>query len=246
MNIACWFSCGAASAVAAKLTIEKFSIYNCVYIVNSPVDEEDEDNRRFLKDCEAWLGVRIIYAKNKTIGHTSAVKVWDNAKFMSSRYGAPCTMKLKKDARYGFQTEMKIDMHVLGFTSDEISRHKRFILSETDKVIPVLIDAGISKKDCFRILTEAGIKLPSIYSKGFPNANCVGCVKSSSPRYWNLVRKEYPEIFSARAEQSRKIGCKLVLVHGKRMFLDELPNEVVDLRKRIRLNNDCGVFCSNK
>lgn len=246
MNIACWFSCGAASAVAAKLTLERFSKEHTVYVVNSPVDEEDEDNRRFLKDCQAWLGVEIIYAVKESVGHTSAVKVWEKERFMSSPYGAPCTKILKKEARYEFQIRAKIDKHVLGFTSDEQDRHNRFINTETDQVIPVLIEAGITKKDCFRILKDAGISLPAIYSKGFPNANCIGCVKSSSPRYWNLVRKEYPDVFYARAEQSRRIGCKLVRVHGKRMFLDELPSEVLDLRRKVRLNNDCGVFCSNK
>jgi len=66
-------------------------------------------------------------------------------------------------------------------------------------------------------LKKARIKLPEIYSLGFPNANCVGCVKSQSPTYWNLVRDKFPKIFEERAEQSKRIGAKLVKVHAKHL-----------------------------
>ena len=36
-TIAVWFSCGAASAVAAKETIEKYGNTNTVRIINNPV-----------------------------------------------------------------------------------------------------------------------------------------------------------------------------------------------------------------
>ena len=54
-HIAVWFSCGAASAVAAKLTLDKYGDKNKISIVNNPIEEEHEDNRRFLKDVEKWL-----------------------------------------------------------------------------------------------------------------------------------------------------------------------------------------------
>lgn len=45
--IAVWFSCGAASAVAAKRTIERYGSIATIRVVNNPVEEEDADNRRF-------------------------------------------------------------------------------------------------------------------------------------------------------------------------------------------------------
>ena len=56
-NIAVWFSCGAASAVAAKLTLEKYGSEHNISIINNPVKEEDNDNRRFLKDVEKRVGL---------------------------------------------------------------------------------------------------------------------------------------------------------------------------------------------
>jgi len=62
--IAVWFSCGAASAVAAKKTIEKYGDTHTIRIINNPVAEEHEDNRRFLSDVEKWLGIEIEMAIN--------------------------------------------------------------------------------------------------------------------------------------------------------------------------------------
>ena len=39
-DIVVWFSCGATSAVAAKVTIEKYGKDNNVRIVNNPIKEE--------------------------------------------------------------------------------------------------------------------------------------------------------------------------------------------------------------
>lgn len=55
-SITVWFSCGAASAVAAYLTIEKYGSMCDIRIVNNWVAEEHEDNRRFAQDVGTWLG----------------------------------------------------------------------------------------------------------------------------------------------------------------------------------------------
>lgn len=239
-TIVVWFSCGAASAVAAKLTLEKYGGENRVLIVNNPVKDEDEDNVRFKDDVSKWLGSPIIEAVNPEFPNASICEVFDKRKYMSGVKGAPCTMLLKKEARYFFERTTEVDFHVLGFTADEIDRHERFTKYERANVLPVLIEAGITKKDCFRIIHDAGIRLPRIYKLGYPNANCVGCVKSSSPTYWNLVRRTHPDVFADRAEQSRRIGCKLVKVKGKRIFLDELdPNSRGGKIK----SYECGIFC---
>jgi len=238
--IAVWFSCGAASAVAAKKTIEKYGRTHKIIIVNNPVVNEHPDNERFLKDCEVWLGQTIIKAINKNYPSCDIVDVFEKRKYISGIKGAPCTSELKKEARYQFEKENEIDWHVLGFTADEKKRSDRFMKFERSNLIPILIDENITKEDCFRILNEAKIKLPEIYSLGYPNANCIGCVKSSSPTYWNLVRKTFPEIYEERAEQSRRIGAKLVMLKGKRIFLDEL--KPTDKGGKIK-SWDCGIFC---
>lgn len=242
-TIAVWFSCGAASAVAAKKTIEKYGATHNILIVNNPVDEEDADNNRFLKDVAKWIDHEIIFAINYEIGTTSAVEIWDRRKYMAGIKGAPCTLLLKKEARYQFELTHEIDYHVLGFAYDEIARHERFVKFERENVIPVLIDEKITKDDCFVIIENAGIELPKSYQLGFNNANCYGCPKATSPTYWNLVREKKPEVFAARAIQSRQIGARLVRYKGQRIFLDELP---VDAKGQKIKSYECGIFCDTK
>lgn len=242
-TIAVWFSNGAASAVSAKKTIEKYGDTHNILIVNNPIYNEHEDNLRFKNDVEKWLGYPIIKATAREYPSANINDVFKKRKYMSGNRGAPCTSALKKQARYEFESQNKIDFHVLGFTYDEKGRHERFVKFERENTIPVLIDEKITKQDCFNILSEAGIEIPMIYKLGFPNANCIGCVKATSPTYWNLVRKKFPEVFTERAELSREIGCKLVRVKGKRIFLDEL----LETDKGGKMKSyECGIFCDTK
>ena len=243
--IAVWFSCGAASAVAAKKTIEIYGKDHEIRIINNPIKEEHTDNMRFLKDVEEWIGCKIEFAINPNFPSSSAFDVWEKRKYMSGISGAPCTFELKKKARQIWEQNNKADFHVLGFTLDEIHRHKRFVERERENVLPVLIDSKITKADCFKIIQDAGIKLPEIYSLGYPNANCIGCVKATSASYWSLVRNKHPEVFQERLEQSKRLGVRLARYKGKRIFLNELPLDAKG-RKIKNMDFECGIFCEEK
>ena len=244
-HIAVWFSCGAASAVAAKLTLDKYSHNNKVSILNNPIKEEDEDNQRFLRDCEKWLGVKIEHVVSKKYPDQSCVDVWSARRFMSGPKGAPCTLELKKKARQEWENINKPDYTVLGFTSEETNRANRFRLTERDTLLTPLIEEGFSKENCFDLIQEVGLSLPNIYKMGYPNANCIGCVKAGSATYWSLVRTQHPDVFQQRAEQSREIGSKLVYYKGKRIYLDELP-EGAKGNSLKNYNFECGIFCEEK
>jgi 3'-phosphoadenosine 5'-phosphosulfate sulfotransferase (PAPS reductase)/FAD synthetase len=219
--IVVWFSCGAASAAALKLTLERFPDED-VRAVNQPIAEEHPDNRRFLHDVAEWCSVEIEEYTASKYPTASAVDVWEKRKAMVFPHGAPCTVHLKKEARQEWEKINSPDWHVLGFTVEERGRHERFIETERSNVIPVLIDAAMTKADCGDMIRAAGIKLPEVYDFGLPNANCLGCVKATSPTYWNHIRRVFPDVFAARAEQSRRLGVRLVRVAGERVFLDEL------------------------
>lgn len=243
-TIVVWFSCGAASAVAARMTVDKYPFCN-VRIVNNPIAEEDEDNRRFLKDVERWLDLPIESAINADFPDSSCNTVWKQRKYMAGPQGAPCTMKLKKGARQQWENRNHFDWIVLGFTSEERKRHDRFALTERDNVLPVLIDADVSKDDCYRIVRQAGIKLPKMYTMGYPNANCVGCVKATSPTYWNHVRKMHPEVFKERADLEKKLGANLVRYKGKRIQLHDLPADAKG-RPMKSMDIECGIYCEER
>lgn len=236
-----WFSNGAASAVALKLAVERFAASN-VRAINNPIAEEHPDNERFGRDVARWCGIEIETAVNPDYPLGSAVDVWEKRRAMCFPNGAPCTVHLKKRARQNWEAANgQPKWHVLGFTAEEKRRHERFALTERENVLPILIDAGLTKWDCTDMIRRAGIELPAMYQLGYPNANCIGCVKATSPTYWNLVRQTHPDVFAERAEQSRRIGAKLVRVSGKRIFLDELDPAAKGAP--LKSMPDCGLFC---
>lgn len=242
-KIVVWFSCGAASAVAAKKTLELYGSICDVVIVNNPIKEEDQDNQRFLRDCEKWFGAPIQSAINSKYPECSIVEVFEDQNFMANVGGlAYCTLELKQRARFQWELGNRPDWTVLGFTKEEQGRFDRFKLK---RVTSLHILENTTKSECFQIIQNAGIELPLAYRLGMPNANCKGCIKATSPTYWNLVRKIYPTDFKERAEQSRKIGAKLVRVKGKRIFLDELDPNAAG-RPLKDLNFECGIFCNTK
>lgn len=245
-TIVVWFSCGAASAVAAQLTLAKYGNLCDVRIVNNPVAEEDADNRRFLSDVEKWLGVTIEDCRNSKYPNASAEEVWDKRGGMSFPHGAPCTHHLKKEARQQWEARNRHDWMVLGFGAEERARYDMFVLTERDNVLPILIDAGMTRQDCYEYVVNAGLTPPRIYALGYPNANCIGCVKATSPTYWNHVRKVHPDVFASRAEQSRMLGAKLVRINNQRIFLDELDPEAKGRPLASLQMPECGLFCEEK
>lgn len=237
----CWFSCGAASAVATKNAITDYdATYEVVPVCCDTRPSEHEDNYRFSKECELWFGRPIIYISSEK--YSTVDEVFEKSTYMSGIKGAQCTVALKKKPRFKFARPD--DTHVFGFTFDEQKRIREFSQRNPDLILKwVLANSGITKQDCYRIVQAAGIRLPAMYLLGFDNNNCPGCVKASSPWYWDMVRTHFPEIFKRRCEQSRRIGCRLVEIRSHvRIFLDELPpGPFKKWRKKEQLS--CGPEC---
>ena len=87
----CWFSCGAASAVACKLALDKFE--NCV-IVYQDTGSEHPDSRRFLRDCEEWYDKPITIIKSDS--YTDIWDVFKQTNYLAGIGGARCTGELKR------------------------------------------------------------------------------------------------------------------------------------------------------
>lgn len=230
-----WFSCGAASAVAAKLAVEAYGDA-CKVIYCDTMSAEHPDNARFFADVERWIGRSIKVIKSARFA--SVDDVFERTRYMSGIKGARCTVEMKKVPREAFQQFG--DVHVFGYTSDEGGRAEAFENQNPALHVEwILIDRGVSKADCLRMLREASIALPAMYALGFEHNNCLGCVKSTSAGYWNRIRRLFPDVFERRARQSRLLGVKLVRHKGERVFLDVLPPEAQAPDDAI----DCGPVC---
>jgi hypothetical protein len=146
---------------------------------------------------------------------------------------------MKRNVRKAYQ--QPDDTHVFGFTLDEQKRIDRFEANNTAlKCWWVLRDASITKQDCYRILQEAGIKLPAMYKLGYKNNNCIGCVKGGAG-YWNKIRRDFPEAFDRMAKIEREHNWAICRSKGEPVFLDELSPDAG--RYNSEPDIECGPQC---
>lgn len=243
-RIVCQFSCGAASAVATKLALAQYSATHDVQILNAFVLEEDDDNRRFLVDCEAWFDRKVTVLRDEKYG-ASIIRVFRERQFMKGPRGAPCTTQLKRKLLDGWKQPG--DIIVFGYTMEEVDRLDDFRERNPDRpVIAPLIDAGLGKEDCKAMILRADIALPRMYVMGYDNANCKGCVKGGEA-YFRAIRLDFPVEFEALCIEQDIIGPGSWFLRyrsgprmGERFPLRDLPDGPI---KRNEAMPSCSFFC---
>ena len=234
-RVVCWFSCGDASAVATKLAIEKYGD-RAVVVYTDPKGEHD-DNKRFRADCERWFDREIIVLTNRR--YHDPWDVMRVERYIVGPDGAHCTGVMKRELRYKFQRPD--DIQVFGYTADEQDRVDQFRAQNFEVHLETpLIDGGLTKDDCHRIVAGAGIQVPVMYRLGFLNNNCIGCPKGGMG-YWNMIRRHFPARFDQMAKLEREVGATCLRPNGERLYLDELdPNRGNILEER---DFECSLVC---
>lgn len=235
-----WFSAGVSSAVATKLEIDRID-----RIIYTHIDDQHQDTMRFVKDCEQWFGkpIEILQSKYKNVSNACRAagngKLREKGGFINSPRGANCTSWLKKRVRKEWEQDHS-EYHltyVWGMDAAETKRADRLheTMPDQEHLFP-LIERRIHKSEAHQILKASGIKRPAMYDLGYPNNNCVGCVKGGRG-YWNKIRVDFPEVFAARATMEREIGASCI--NG--IFLDELDTDAG--RNQQIIVDDCGILC---
>jgi hypothetical protein len=193
------------------------------------------DTLRFKGDCEKWYGNSIETIQNEK-GYLDHLDVIKKDRYINGPTGARCTMILKRRVREVWEKKQNITGYVWGF---EFGPKEEVRAARIGVSIPAyqhyfpLIESQLTKPDCIRLVTEAGIEIPTMYKLGFQNNNCIGCVKGGMG-YWNLVRINFPEVFDKMAKAEREVGRSCL----RKYFLDELPPDAG--RNEPPLVQDCG------
>lgn len=234
MRTVCWFSAGAASAVATKLALAE----GPAVIAYCDPGSEHPDNARFLDDCEGWFGQEIV--RLRSAKYVDTWQIYRERRFLVGPTGALCSTELKKNLRRAFQ--LPDDVQVFGFTAEEQDRADRFREQniEVDLRTP-LIDHQLNKADCLALVERAGIQLPAMYLLGYHNANCIGCVHGGMG-YWNKIRVDFPDTFERMAGMEREIGHSLNKDADGPVWLDELGPNRGDYPTEIM--RDCSILCA--
>jgi 3'-phosphoadenosine 5'-phosphosulfate sulfotransferase (PAPS reductase)/FAD synthetase len=239
-RVVCRFSCGAASAVATKLTLAKYGA-DKVVITYSDTGSEHPDNHRFLADCEDWFKQSIIVLRSDK--YVDTWDVWEKERFIVSARGAPCTGLLKRAPTYTFQKPG--DILVFGYTIEERARAESFRRQNFEQPFETpLIEAGLTKSDCLAMIERAGIQLPVMYELGYHNNNCIGCPKGGKG-YWNKIRRDFPDVFERMSELQRRLGNGSGFWPNPnsdgRLVLDDLHPEAG--RHDEEPNIECSLLC---
>lgn len=235
-----WFSCGATSAVACKLALQKYENVKVIYIKTG---SEHQDNERFLKDCEQWFQHKIeIYQSNV---YSNVEDVILKKHYINGPNGAPCTFHLKKQVRYKIEKSIgnwKGQVWGFDFCQKEINRAIRFKQQNPNtKPLYPLIEKKLTKEDSLGVLKKVGIELPTMYKLGYHNNNCIGCVKGGIG-YWNKIRKDFPDVFIRMSKIERHIGSTCLKDENGLLFLDTLDPDRGN--KIDMIEPDCSLFCA--
>lgn len=225
-----WFSSGCSSFAAAYYGKPD----RIVYI---DVANQHPDSMRFLRDAEKVLGREIEIIKSTE--YASVDDVIERRRYINGPAGAACTLMLKKRVRQQWERDNLTgdDVYILGYDANEKKRADRISAAQIEarNEFP-LIERNLTKAECHAICAKLGLKRPVMYDMGYPNNNCIGCVKGGMG-YWNRIRRDFPDVFERRARQEREIGHSCI----KGVFLDELDPNRGNMMKEVMPS--CGFAC---
>lgn len=205
------------------------------------VADQHPDSMRFIRDCESSMDITIEILKSDK--YVDVADVCRQHRMINSPWGAACTGMLKKAVRKQWENEQYAKgitdlTYVWGYDVEEKRRAERIKenFPEFEHEFP-LIDKGLSKQAVHGLFDKMfGFPRPKMYELGYSNNNCIGCVKGGMG-YWNKIRKDFPEVFEARAELEREIGHSCI--NG--VFLDELDPKAGRVENEIM--TDCDILC---
>ena len=230
----CWISAGVSSFMAGWLAED---VDEWIYI---DIDDQHSDSIRFIKDVEKVIGKEVkILRSNQYRTVEECVLQWGGFRNPYTSF-APCTNWLKKRVRKQWEYEHKDYSltYVWGFDLKEKARAERTVEAnpQANHEFP-LIEKNLSKEEVHGLFERTfDFKRPLMYDLGYPNNNCIGCVKGGMG-YWNRIRKDFPNVFDARSKLERKVGYSIL----KDCYLDELDPNRGNMNTEIF--PDCGIMC---
>lgn len=193
-DIIAWWSGGVTSAVTCKLCIDLYG-KDRVRVIFIDTKNEHDDTYRFLRDCEKWYGISI---ETITSEYDDIESVWRTYLSLNTAHGAICSTVLKRRVREDWQTNNTWTYQAFGFDLKEAHRAVSMTINNPKvKAIYPLLLLGLLKKDCVKILEDAGIVLPVPYLNGYENNNCdkTGCVQGGIGYWQKRQREEYDKFY---------------------------------------------------
>ena len=194
------FSSGLSSAVACERVLKRYG-RDHVDIVFMDTLIEDDDNYRFMADCEKrWEQEVIVLREGRT-----PYQVARDAQIIPNDHIAPCTFKLKIEPFKAWLSEKPAPLTVhIGYDYMEIHR-----CAATEKAygehgwkvdFPLLWKPMEARPYPQVVREDWAIEPPRMYEFGYTHANCGGCCVKQGKGDWLRTLKKFPARF-AQAEK---------------------------------------------
>lgn len=214
------YSGGLGSFSAAKMTIDKYGVENCVAIFTD-TKTEDEDLYRFLNQSTSALGIELI----KLCDGRDIWGVFSDVKFMCNSRIDPCSRVLKRDLfRRYIDDNYKPDSCVIIFGIDHKESHRMVNITDRWKpynTVAPLCEKQVSRETILNWLDDIGVAPPRLYEYGFIHNNCGGfCVKTGQKQMALLLSK-MPDRYKFHEEQQEKL---FAIIGARRGFIRRVEN----------------------
>jgi hypothetical protein len=196
-------SSGLSSAIACDRLLKKDPQAILVFM---DTNFEDEDNYRFLADCEKRWGVEII----RLVEGRTPYEVSRSQNVIPNSRVAPCTKRLKLDPfrKWIRKNYPKSTIHI-GYDFTEMHR-----IGATNKAYeelgftvdyPLLWKPYEFRSYTYMVRDDWGIEPPRMYRMGYTHANCGGrCVKQGQGD-WIRTLVNFPERYAEVEEWERQM-----------------------------------------
>lgn len=197
------YSGGIGSFVAAHLLKQKLPASD-IELVFCDTLIEDEDLYRFLQESAAALELPLT---RLTDGRTPW-EVFRDVKYQGNSRKAQCSRVLKRDQMQKYLAGLpEPPVLVLGIDYEEMHRLPRAqeANSAYTVIAPLCEPPFIPYNERLKIVEQYGLRLPRLYTLGFPHNNCGGfCVRAGLAQF-DLLRKTFPERFKWHKEQQKAL-----------------------------------------
>ena len=216
-------SSGLSSAVMCDRLLQK---HPDALLVFEDVLFEDEDNYRFLDECEKRWGVKIL---RLTEGRTP-YEVSRDERVIPNNFLAPCSFRLKVDLFKKWLKTLEGDITIhIGFDYTEferIERTKKAYAKEGYETDYPLEWKPIEFRPYPQVVKEDwGIEPPRMYQLGYTHANCGGRCCKQGQGDWLRTLINFPERYAEMEEWERDMQ-KLSEKHSTRTMLKRMRDGV--------------------
>lgn len=249
------FSGGAGSWGAAKLVVQYYGADDTLLLF-ADTRIEDEDLYRFLIEASADVGAPLkVIADGR-----NPWEIFTYKRFLGNSRVDPCSRILKRELCYNYIKENwgPEDCRIyvgIDWTEEHRMKNVHTVWAPYQVVAPLCHPPYVEKQTLLDSLQQAGIKLPRLYSMGFPHNNCGGfCIKAGKAHFLNLLDK-MPERYKWHEEQEealrQQLGKDVTILReqkGKQKFnlsLKQLRERAEEIRQTEDGQLDwggCGCF----